>query len=278
MESAQISFLSHHQAFMDSFVAACQADDRVLAAFLSGSYITGTLDAHSDVDLDLVTTDEAHEAFCAEKKAFLNRLGELVFVEDWGTPHVVFFNFADDTEGEMMIGSEGQQALLHRGPHLVLLDKTGILSDVDFPYEDADPIEQIALLESIMNGFWHDVSHFITALARGQLWWAYGQLEALRHMCLQLARLRHNFLDDEVAGHEAFFKIDKVLTDGQLAALQTTYVPMEQGAMLRAVQRIVQFYQENAQALAQAHHISYPIDFEQVMLKRLARFSNAQDG
>ena len=49
---------------MNRFVAACQADERVVAAFLGGSYARGTADAYSDLDLCLITTDEAYEDFC----------------------------------------------------------------------------------------------------------------------------------------------------------------------------------------------------------------------
>ena len=34
--------LPHHQAVIDRFVAACQADARVVAAFLYGSHASGT--------------------------------------------------------------------------------------------------------------------------------------------------------------------------------------------------------------------------------------------
>ena len=37
--------------------AACQQDDRIVAAFLGGSYVTGTADDYSDLDLYLLTTD-----------------------------------------------------------------------------------------------------------------------------------------------------------------------------------------------------------------------------
>jgi predicted nucleotidyltransferase len=275
MELAEIPLLEHQRNFLNRFISACQSDERVVAVLLTGSYVTRTADAHSDVDLGLIVTDEAHDRFCAEKAGFLRRLGELVFVEDWGKPHVVFFILSDATEGEIRIGSENQLDLLHQGPHTVLLDKIGILAGVDFPYEDADPSEQIALLRSIINGFWHDLSHFITAMARGQLWWAYGQLEALRQMCVQLARLRHNFLDSE-AGDEAYFKIDKVLSAEHLSPLEMTYPLMEQHAMLQASQIIVKFYQERAQALAQTHDIAYPDGLEAVILKRLEKLFDEQ--
>ena len=47
------------------FIAACQADERVVAAFLGGSYATGRADTYSDLDLFLITTDAAYADFFA---------------------------------------------------------------------------------------------------------------------------------------------------------------------------------------------------------------------
>jgi hypothetical protein len=41
--------------FLDRFVKACQADERVVAALLGGPYGQGAADAFSDRDLYLVT-------------------------------------------------------------------------------------------------------------------------------------------------------------------------------------------------------------------------------
>jgi predicted nucleotidyltransferase len=57
MASPATQLAPNHQAFIDRFVAACQADERVVAAFLGGSYAKGTADAHSDIDLCVLTPD-----------------------------------------------------------------------------------------------------------------------------------------------------------------------------------------------------------------------------
>ena len=64
------------QTVVDRFVAACAADQRVLAAFLGGSYATGAADEHSDLDLGLITTDEAYDEFMAGREGFIRLLGE----------------------------------------------------------------------------------------------------------------------------------------------------------------------------------------------------------
>jgi len=64
----------HHQHLLDRFTAACRADTRVVAAFLGGSYALGTADLYSDLDLYLITTDEAFDDFLAGRDAFIRSL------------------------------------------------------------------------------------------------------------------------------------------------------------------------------------------------------------
>ena len=275
MDSQDIQPLHHHQVVINRFVAACQADERVVAAFLGGSYARGTADVYSDLDLYLITTDEAYEDFYAGRAAFMRRLGEPVFLEDFNLPNIVFFIFPDDTEGELGLGRESQFNHIHGGPYKVLLDKKRLLAGAVFPGHEPAPAEQIETLRRLVYWFWHDLSHFITAMGRGQLWWAYGQLEALRLNCMNLARLRQNFSDADV-GEEGYFKVERAIPVEQLSPLEVTLCPLEQGAMLQAALVIVRFYQELAPLLAQTHGITYPVDLERVMYTRLEKLCQAR--
>jgi predicted nucleotidyltransferase len=264
------TFLSPiHQALIDRFVAICQADERILAAFLGGSYARGNADAYSDIDLGLITTNESYADFTVELKPFVKRLGEPVFVEDFDSQGIIFFIFPNGTECELAVGRASDFLHIHSGPHQVLLDKTGILNGVSFPAHEAEPDKQLETLRRLIYWFWHDLSHFITAMGRSQLWWAYGQLDELRGMCVNLARLHHNF-SAQAIGYE---KIEKDLPLELLAPLQSTFVPMERGSMLQAGLTIVQFYKDRAIPLAEAHGIPYPHNLEQVMVARLKALS-----
>lgn len=263
-----ITLPRNHEQFIQRFIAACQADARVVAAFLGGSYAKGTADAYSDLDFGLITTDVAYEDFLAERAAFIRRLGEPVFLEHFGRPDNIFFIFPDGVEGELVLGRESQFTHMHGGPYQVLLDRKGILAGAVFPWFEVEPAEQIETLHRLITWFWHNLSHFITAMARGQLWWAYGQLEELRRSCLNLARLRENFSDPGV-GEEGYYKVEQALTIDQLAPLQTTYCPLEHDAMLQAALVIVRFYRDLARQLARIQDIAYPADLERVMCDRL---------
>lgn len=263
----------NQRTFVSRFVDSCVADDRVLAAFLGGSNVKGTKDEFSDLDLTVITTDSSREDFYRQRKTFLESFGELLFLENFGNPNIAFYIFADGVEGELYFGSEGQLDHIHCGPFHVLLDKKNILAGATFPEREADRSRQREKLQQNITVFWHEFSHFSTAIGRNQLWWARGQLDALRAICINLARLQNNFGDGGV-GEEPYFKIEGAMNVDVLAPLQSTFCPMEKDAMLQSVQVILQFYKAVGQSLAQTHGFDYPQKLESLMRARLRNTSS----
>lgn len=259
----------HQRAFLEQFTAACAADARVLAALLGGSYAKGGADAHSDLDLSVIVADEALKAFYASRATFLGSLGELLFLEEFDLPAIAFAIYADGTEVELSFASPGRLDQIQCGPFLPLLDKAGLLAGAGFPPPAPTAQEQHEALRRQLAWFWHDLSHCIAALGRGQLWWAHGQLEELRRCCMNLARLQHDPAA-ELSGHE---KVDAAVPAEALAALAASCVPLERGELLRAARLLVQRYQALARPLAAANGLAYPAGLERVMLARLDRLA-----
>jgi len=272
MNSHILRLPAGRQAVVDRFVAACEADERVLAAFLGGSHARGEADAYSDLDLGLITTDAAYEDSLAGLGAFIRRLGEPIFLESFGRPYIHFFILADGTECELALGREGDFRQIHAGPFHVLLDKTGILRGVAFEWPEVDRAEQSETLRRLVAWFWHDLAHFTAAIGRGQLWWAQGQLEILRLVCVNLARLDENFAA-EADGYE---KVEKAVPLERLSPLEATVCPLERDAMLRAALAIVRFYRALARPLARAHGIPYPDRLDRIMSDRLEALRDAR--
>ena len=263
----------NHQTVFEKFVSACQADERVTAALQVGSYVKGKADAHSDLDLYVITTDEVYEDFIEDHVAFIQQLGETLFMEDFDLSGIVFLIFPDGAEVEISFGRQNQLSQILNEPYKVLLDKRNVISRVISRERQVNHKEQKEKLRRLIHWFWHELSHFINAMAREQLWWAHGQLGALRLCCLNLARLQNNFSDQEV-GEEGYFKIERAIPVERLSALKTTYCPMEAGAMLESADVIVQFFRDIAIGLATTHGISYPERLDKVMLERLERLRN----
>jgi predicted nucleotidyltransferase len=235
-----------HGLMVSRFVEACSADDRIVAAFLYGSRATGEADEYSDLDLGVITKDDALENVMAERAAFARQLGQPVFMEDFGHDRIAFFILADGTECEVVIGREGELEELDVGPFVTLVDKRGILDVAEFPLARPDPDERREELRQVLNWFWHDLSHFVAALGRGELWWACGQLEALRRYCVNLLRIEHGVEAQE----EAYEKLEKAVPVSELAALRPTFCPMERDAMLKAALDVVRFFREHAPRVA----------------------------
>jgi len=184
----------------------------------------------------------------------------------------VFFTFPDGVECELVLGRASQFTHIHVGPYKVLLDKKRILAKAIFPRAEVAQAEQIETLRGIISWFWHDLCHhFITPLARGQMWSAYGALQDLRLSCVNLARLRENFS----AAPEGYEKVEQAVPVEQLAPLEATCCPLERGAMLQAALVIVHFYQKLAVPMAQAYGITYPAALERIMYDRLEQLRDA---
>lgn len=254
------------QPFLDRFVMACEQDDRIMAAFLGGSRGRGEADAFSDVDLCVIAKADAFEALVGDRTGFVGRLGNPLFLEDFGFTGLVFFVLDDGIEGELFFGSDGRLEELEPGPTFrTLFDPGGILEGVAFAEERTDPAEQQEVLRQILSWFWHELSHFITAIGRGELWWAAGQLESLRGHCVNLVRIEHGAF----AGEEPYEKLDRAIDLAALSPIAETFVPIERGALLRAARALVRFYTEKAPGVAEANAATYPLELENLMVKRL---------
>lgn len=262
------------QTVIDRFVAACQADERVAAAFLGGSFAKGTADAYSDLDFGVITTDEAYEDFFADRVAFMQRLGETVFVEvfsDYGFD-IVSFIFSDGVEGEVVLGRQSRFTHIHMGPYHVLLDKQGILTGAVFPRPEVAQAEQIETLRGLLSWFWHDLSHHVlTPLARGQLWSAYAGLQDLRLGCVNLARLTEDFS----AVPEGYERVEQALPIERLVPLEATCCPLDRDRILQAARDMVSYYETLAPPLAHTHALPYPTELARIMVDRLERLSEA---
>ena len=262
---------ANHDAVLARFVEVCSSDPRIIAAFLEGSIVTGKADAYSDIDLCLIAEDDAYDAVLADRAAIIRRLGDPIFLESFGNEAITFFILSDGIEGELSFGREsGLDEVIH-GPYRALLDRRGILGSAEVASPETDPTTQAEELRRILYWFWHDLSHFTAALGRGHLWWAAGQLEALRRYCVNLARIEQG-VD---AQDEPYEKLDQAISTTELGALRSTFPPMEHEPMLHAGLDLLTFYRERAPRVAREHGLTYPLELERLMSGRLEELARA---
>jgi predicted nucleotidyltransferase len=256
------------------FAEACEADDRIIAGLLGGSRARGEADEFSDIDLYAITTDDALENVMSSRDAFVRRLGDPLFLEDFGLDRIAFCILRDGTDVELHFEREGALKRLEVGPFQTLVDKRGVLGRAEFPFSRPDPDEQRERLRETVMWFWHDLSHFLAAMGRGDLWWAYGQLEALRRYCVNLVRIRHGV---EAQG-EAYEKLSKEVPVGELTELASTLCALQRDAMLESGVRIVAFFREHAPRIAKANGVAYPIDLARLKSTRLEELTDPASG
>jgi hypothetical protein len=95
-----------------------------------------------------------------------------------------------------------------------------------------------------------------------------GELEVLRQICVNLARMKYNFYDGFDAG-EPYFKIENFLPVEQLSPLQDSFCVMQYDAMLQTALVLCRFYQDVAPHLAKQYDLTYQADLERMLIQQL---------
>jgi predicted nucleotidyltransferase len=247
------------------FADACSSDDRVMAAFVGGSIARGEADQYSDIDLCVVTTDAAADDVFEDRQTFVARLGTPLFLEDWGSEDLeVFVILSDGTDVELFFVPESRIHEMQVGPILAVVDRTGLLTNLEVPIQAPRSEDLARELRRLLAWFWHDVSHFLKALGRGQLWWAAGEVEALRTYCVNLVRIEQGL----EASEEPYFKIDAETSTAALESLRSTYVAVSADALGQAAFELVAFFGGHGRPLADLYGLEYPSELDRLYRNR----------
>lgn len=256
---------THLATALERFRAACQADPRVVAAFVGGSLAAGGADRYSDLDLYIITSDEGYQAFFDGRASFLRQIGQPVYLEDFdgfGFDMVIFI-LEDGVKGELALARASHFLHIHGGPHRTLVDKTGILEGVSFPLRRIPEPEQRRRLERLLGSFWRNFDLFTGALGRNRPLTAAAYFEAVRHDLLAVCRLSVDFADE--GDHPP---PEQVLPEALAAACSRTFFPLERGAMIAAAREATRLFRRVAGPLAEAQGIPYPAALERVVLRQ----------
>jgi predicted nucleotidyltransferase len=240
------------------------ADDRLRAVLVYGSHATGSADAFSDLDVGLVIADAFYDDVLAHSDELVHKIGQPLLNEDFGNPANLHLILADGVELELILTRASD--LMLELPYRVLVDKDGVEAQARARHAPPGPGVESTHVRQVVIGFWHDVGHLVTALGRGNTWWAYGQLDELRRMCLNLARMEAGVPPED----EAYWKVDDAVPADRLASLRATLAPPEIGPMTAAASAVLDLYRELAVPLADRHRVPYPAALDRLVSGRLS--------
>lgn len=177
---------------IEHFRRAAEADSRISAAFLGGSLAAGTADSLSDIDIYFVVDPSGYAAFLSEVESLLRDFGRLAFFDrhsDFGFD-LVLFMFDNGVKGELGLGTTQNLKEMHVGPFKTLVDRTGLMSKVDFPLPT--PMSGKSLrdyVEKQLRWYWYWYGQLLTSCSRDRLWSAEFSLSTMRERAFRLLKL-----------------------------------------------------------------------------------------
>jgi hypothetical protein len=260
-----------HRAVLDSFAAACREDDGVVACFLGGSFATGKADRFSDLDIYAIVADDRWDSFFADRHAFLRKLGDPLLAEDFNQFgfDMLLFVLADGVPGELAIAPASNFLQIHGGPFIVLVDKTGVLEGVEFPYFRPEVGDRAKTARESFVFFWRNLMKFPGALGRGQLFDAFSCIELSRKRAVNLVEMVA-FPDEAPTGYEKMDRLGAELAPLS-AALAPTFSSLDPAALSAAARTLAGFMADRGPEIARRLGVEYPLAFAELVQRNLER-------
>jgi predicted nucleotidyltransferase len=180
-----------HATFLRGALERIAADPRLLGVAAGGSYVTGTIDEHSDLDLVVVVEPSAHAEVMAGREAIAAGLGSLL----------VAFTGEHVAEPRLLICLYGPP-LLHVDLKFVRPDELAVRVEEPVVLWERDRRVSAALAggtavfptprpQWIEDRFWVWVHYVATKLGRGELFEAVDALGFIRGLALGPMILAH---------------------------------------------------------------------------------------
>jgi hypothetical protein len=209
-------------ALLDRVVQALRASRRMRAAFLRGSFYSGTPDAYSEIDLFAVAKNGESEEHLALGREVLSAAGQLLSLSTTRTyPPRLRALFAGPTRLNLTIVTA--ETLPPFEGWRVLFDDEALLRDRPLPEPPREPLLPDHVTQ-VCDEFWWNMFDGVGQIKRGQLWMALNVLDTCRASLAQMMRWRR----DPEQPTERFAKLERHLTaEDQQALVQTlaTYDP-----------------------------------------------------
>jgi len=171
---------SAHRAFLEAAIPKLRADERLVGLAAGGSFISRTLDEHSDLDLVAVSRPEVSSAVLRDGPDLARRLGPLLatFPGDHVREPRLFISLYGPPLLHVDLKFVSTEDLAHRVEDpVVLWDRGGVLRSALGKTSAVYPLPRLQWIE---DRFWVWVHYIATKIARGELFEAIDALEFVR--------------------------------------------------------------------------------------------------
>ncbi len=250
-------------------------DERVLSAWLCGSFGQGRADRYSDVDMEALTSDEGFQSLRAEAAALYPSGGRVV--EQFGGESEQLFHHGVFYDTCVILDLKvTRRSALPRLPapdtvH-VLFDKVGAFAPAATSAEPAplSPEQWAAEIHQRVRFFWVWVYTAVRFLKRGDFSFVSGYLVTMRGVFAQLLWLEAH------PGHtlpwlSGWGPVRTDLTKQQREELAEAWTPAERVQLSEAIAQTVEVCAPHLVRIAQKAGCAYPHELESVVRGYLER-------
>ena len=237
---------SAHRAFLEAAIPKLRADERLVGLAAGGSFISRTLDEHSDLDLVVVSRPEVSSAVLRDGPDLARRLGPLLatFPGDHVREPRLFISLYGPPLLHVDLKFVSTEELAHRVEDpVVLWDRGGVIRSALGKTRAVYPPPRLQWIE---DRFWVWVHYIATKIARGELFEAIDALEFVR------ARVLGPLILTEAGAQPNGVRRVEQSAPGRLAALRSTMASHDRQSCVSALRATMALYSELRQRLAPA--------------------------
>ena len=235
---------SAHRAFLEAAIPRLRADERLVGLAAGGSFISRTLDEHSDLDLVVVSRPEVSGEVLRDGPDIARRLGPLLATfpgDHVGEPRL-FISLYGPALLHVDFKFVSTEELAHRVENPVILwDRDGAVRSVIAGTKAVYPPPRLQWIE---DRFWVWVHYVAVKIARGELFEAIDALEFVR------ARVLGPLILSEAGGQPNGVRRVEQTAPGRVAALRSTLASHDRPSCWRALIATLTLYSELRERLA----------------------------
>jgi Streptomycin adenylyltransferase len=261
---ASIDRLRRHK---ERLIAACETgwgEPDILGMAIAGSFVDGTPDEYSDLDLRIVLRDRSLESVFSRREELARNCGPLVagFTgEHVGEPHLFITLYEDLLHVDFLFMELAEAPERNDGRQVVVLWERDreVAAALSRPYAP-NPEEQLSYVES---RFWTWTWYIQSKILRGEIWEAVSALNFVRDAVLFRLLAMRRGIRFRGARHASDLLGDYAMS------LERTQASLGKRALLDALTTTVRLYLELADPLLAEHSI-HPDAARPFVLRALA--------